>query len=85
MQKKNIVQRVCKELEINQTKLGKRLGVSQSSISDWNNGKIPKMAQLALELLIENKQQKEKLQKVAEFYEIIREINQNETNLLEIR
>ena len=73
----NIVQKVCKELNINQTRLGKRLGVSQSSISDWNNGRIPKMAQLALELLIENKQQKEKLQKVAEFYEIMREINQN--------
>lgn len=55
----NIVKRVCKELNVNQRELGEILDVPVGTISRWaSTDDIPKMAKLALELLLENEQYK---------------------------
>ena len=74
MEEKNIVKKVCEELEINQSELSQLLGVSTSSISEWNKGKIPKMAQLALRLMLENREQQNQLQSIKELFNVIQEI-----------
>ena len=70
----NIVQEVCKELNINQSELAKKLKVSRSTITDWNKGNIPKMTQYALELLKENIQLKTQLKTVKDFYDTMGKI-----------
>lgn len=62
--KENIVKKVCKELNITQTELGRQLDVPASTINTWASGKIPKMAEVALTLMLENKQQKEILEAI---------------------
>jgi transcriptional regulator with XRE-family HTH domain len=55
----NIVKKVCKELNVNQRELGEMLDVPAGTISRWaSTDDIPKMAKLALELLLENDQYK---------------------------
>ncbi|EPZ6285014.1 helix-turn-helix domain-containing protein [Campylobacter coli] len=63
-EKENIVKRVCKELNITQAELGRQLDVPASTINTWASGKIPKMAEVALTLMLENKQQKEILEAI---------------------
>ncbi len=70
----NIVQKVCKELNINQTELAKRLDVGTSTVSEWKKGNIPKMAELALKLILENRQQKKQIQKIKEFSSFLQKI-----------
>lgn len=55
----NIVKKVCAEFGITQAELGRQLDVPASTIGTWASGKIPKMAEVALTLMIENKEQKE--------------------------
>ncbi|ELI5900238.1 helix-turn-helix domain-containing protein [Campylobacter jejuni] len=62
--KENIVKKVCKELNITQAELGRQLDVPASTINTWASGKIPKMAEVALTLMLENKQQKEILEAI---------------------
>ena len=57
----NIVKKTCKELGITQKELAERLEVPQSTVSGWAKGDIPKMTELALKLMIENIELKEKL------------------------
>ncbi len=70
----NIVQEVCKELNINQSELAKKLKVSRSTITDWNKGNITKMTQYALELLKENIQLKTQLKTIKDFYDTMGKI-----------
>ena len=70
----NIVKRTCKELGITQKELAERLGVSPASISDWGKGNIPKMTQLALELLMKNKDLEEKLNIFKQAHKIASEL-----------
>jgi len=70
----NIVKKTCKELGITQKELAERLGVSPASISDWAKGNIPKMTQLALELLIKNKNLEYKLNIFKEAHKIASEL-----------
>ena len=67
----NIVKKTCAELGITQKELAEMLDVSQSAISLWQKGEIPKMANLALTLMLENKECKEKLSKIKEAKNII--------------
>ncbi|MFY9141577.1 DUF6166 domain-containing protein [Sulfuricurvum sp.] len=67
----NIVKRVCKELGITQKELGDMLDVQQSTLSGWATNKIPKMAQLALELLLENKSLKSDIEIIKKAHEIL--------------
>ena len=54
-EEQNIVKKVCKELNITQAELARQLEVSPATISDWAKGNIPKMAEMALLLILENK------------------------------
>ena len=56
----NIVQKVCKELNINQAELSRMIGVSPSKISEYNSGKrkTPKVVNIALGLILENRELK---------------------------
>lgn len=70
----NIVKKVCKEFNISQAELSRQLDVSSATISDWAKGNIPKMAQMALELMLENKELKSHLENVKNFYNTLQKI-----------
>lgn len=70
----SIVKDTCAELGITQKELADKLEVSPASISDWAKGNIPKMTELALKLLIENKELKHKLQIFKEAHKIASEL-----------
>ena len=58
----NIVKKVCKELGITQKELAEMLDIPAGTISRWaSTDEIPKTARIALELLLENKKLKEKV------------------------
>jgi transcriptional regulator with XRE-family HTH domain len=67
----NIVKRACKELGITQKELAEMLDVPQQTVSRWSNDEIPKMAQLALELLLENKSLKSDMEILKKAHEIL--------------
>ncbi len=70
----NIVKQTCKELGITQKELAERLEVPQSTVSGWAKNDIPKMTQLALELLIKNKNLEYKLSIFKEAHKIASEL-----------
>jgi len=56
----NIVKRVCKELGITQKELAERIGAAEATVRNWSAGKeVPKWALKSMELLLENKKNKE--------------------------
>ncbi len=61
----NIVKLTCKELGITQKELADKFGISTSAISQWG-ADIPKTAQIALELMIENYRLKKDLKTLVE-------------------
>ena len=68
----NLVKQVCKEYGITQTELAKKLDVPRGTIGRWtSDGKIPRGMSIALTLMIENKELKEKLLAVKNFKEIL--------------
>ena len=73
MQKKNIVQEVCEELNISHAELAKKLKIGRSSISEWKNGtrKIPNGTLLAMQLLIENNKLKKDLKVIEDFKKML--------------
>ena len=52
-EKENIVNKVCKDLNLNQKELAELIGVTTNTISGWKNGvrKIPKWGFRVLELV----------------------------------
>ncbi|WNL16272.1 helix-turn-helix transcriptional regulator [Arcobacter cryaerophilus gv. pseudocryaerophilus] len=74
LKEENIVKRVCKEFNITQAELSRKLDVSSATVSDWSKGNIPKMAELALILMLENKEIKEHLENVKNFYNTLQKI-----------
>ncbi|MBS4067813.1 MAG: helix-turn-helix transcriptional regulator [Sulfurimonas sp.] len=70
----NIVKSTCQELGITQKELAEQLDVPQSTVSGWAKGDIPKMTKLALELMLENKSLKHKLQIFKEAHKIASEL-----------
>ena len=59
----NLVKRVCKEYGITQIELAKELDIPKGTISRWVSTKnIPKTAELALKLMIKNKELEDKLE-----------------------
>lgn len=70
----NIVKKVCRELNVTQAELARQLEVSPATISDWAKGNIPKMAEMALSLILENKEIKQHLENVKNFYKTLQEI-----------
>ena len=74
MEKKeeSLVKRVCNEYKITQTELAKRLDIPRGTLGRWtSDGNIPRGMSIALNLMIENKELKEKLLAVKRFKEIL--------------
>lgn len=67
----NIVKLTCKELGMTQKELAEMLEVQPTAVSNWANGQIPKMAQLALELLLENRSLKADLALIKQAHAIL--------------
>jgi len=58
--KKNIIKNVCSELNITQRELSEKIGSAEATIRNWSAGKeVPKWALKSMDLLIENKKNKE--------------------------
>jgi len=71
----NLVKQVCQEYEITQTELAKRLDIPRGTIGRWtSDGNIPRGISIALNLMLENKELKDKLLAVKRFKEILDEI-----------
>ncbi|MFV0481284.1 MAG: helix-turn-helix domain-containing protein [Campylobacteraceae bacterium] len=70
-EKENIVKLTCKELGITQKELGEILDIPQPTIARWQSGDIPKMAQRALELLLETRELKTKLNEIRKIKDLI--------------
>jgi DNA-binding XRE family transcriptional regulator len=71
----NLVKKVCKEYNITQAELSKMLDIPKGTIGRWNStNKIPKTAELALKLMIENKQLKDELKGIQNFKRVLKEL-----------
>jgi transcriptional regulator with XRE-family HTH domain len=56
----NLVKKTCRELGITQKELAERIGVPQGTLNRWaSTEELPKMTNLALTLMLENKQLKD--------------------------
>ncbi len=74
-EEENLVKKVCKEYGITQTELAKKLDIPRGTLGRWtSNGNIPRGMSIALNLMIENKELKEKLLTVKRFKEILDKI-----------
>jgi plasmid maintenance system antidote protein VapI len=61
--RENLVKQVCKEYEITQTELAEKLDIPRGTISRWvSTNNIPKTADLALNLMIKNKELENQLE-----------------------
>ena len=70
--KENLVKKVCKELGVTQKELSEMFGLTTSAISQWNE-EVPKVAQIALELMIENYRLKNDLNTIVKAHKILDE------------
>ena len=58
----HLVKRVCKEYNITQIELAEKLDIPRGTISRWvSTENMPKTAELALELMLKNKELENKL------------------------
>jgi DNA-binding XRE family transcriptional regulator len=72
----NLIKKVCKEYEITQTELAKRLEIPRGTIGRWvSNGNIPRGVTIALNLMLENKELKDKLLALKLFKEAIKALD----------
>ena len=70
----NIVKKVCKEFNITQKELAEMLDVLPTNISNWANGQIPRMAQVALEQMLEIKTLNNKLETLKAFKNLLNDL-----------
>ena len=69
----NQIKKACKILNITQKELAERIGITPSAISQWGN-EIPKTAQVALELMIENDMLKKDLKAIIKGHEVLNKL-----------
>ena len=75
MSNENIVKKVCKELGITQKELAEMLDIPAGTISRWaSTEEIPKTAKIALELLLENKKLKEKVEILRQLKQVLEDL-----------
>ena len=70
----NIVKKVCKEFNITQKELAEILDVLPTNISNWANGQINRMAQVALEQMLEIKTLNNKLETLKAFKNLLNDL-----------
>lgn len=74
-EEQNIVKRVCLELGITQKELAEELGSHLTTVQKWaSSDDIPKMATKSLELLLENKKLKSKVEKIETVLKLLDEL-----------
>lgn len=59
------IKAICAELSITQNELAEKLGIHYTTFSKWKNA-IPKNAEITLDLLLENHRLKNKLAKISD-------------------
>ena len=76
MSDKNIVKKVCAELEITQKELAVKLGVHITAVQKWvaNAQNLPLQTQKTLELVLENHKIKQKTEKIDQILRLIDEL-----------
>ncbi|ALF45094.1 MULTISPECIES: helix-turn-helix domain-containing protein [Campylobacter] len=76
MAEKNIVKRVCAELGITQKELAQRLGIHITAVQKWvaNADNLPEHTIKTLDLLLENHELKNKVEKINTLLQIISEL-----------
>lgn len=76
MSDKNIVKKVCAELEITQKELAVKLGVHITAVQKWvaNAQNLPLQTQKTLELVLENHKLKQKTEKIDQILQLIDEL-----------
>lgn len=74
MNDENIIKRTCKELNITQRELAERMEIPESTIARWKGGDLPRLADLYLNTLLENKKQKEILDAIKKARDFIERI-----------
>jgi len=68
----NIVKKTCKELGITQKELAELMGVNDGTPAQWSSkGDIPDMARNFMKVLVENNNNKSKLNKVTNALKIL--------------
>jgi len=77
MEEKNIVKKVCEEMNISQSDLARQLDVTTSAIAQWSSKEVPKMARKTLEYMLKSYKQEQQLNAVREFYKVLHEIEKN--------
>jgi len=70
----NIVNKVCERLQITQRELAKQIDIPESTIARWKSGDLPRLADLYLNLLLENKNLKDQILKLKSFKTLLDEI-----------
>jgi DNA-binding transcriptional regulator YiaG len=71
----NLIRKVCKEYQITQTELSKRLEVPRGTLGRWvSEDNIPRGFEIALKLMLENKKLRKQLKALELFKEAIREM-----------
>ena len=70
----NLVKRVCKEYNLTVNELSEKLEIPKGTVGRWSSSqKIPKTAEIALSLMLENKKLKDKLTNVNIFKESLKD------------
>jgi DNA-binding transcriptional regulator YiaG len=68
----NLVKQVCREYEITQTELAEKLDIPKGTISRWvSTKKIPRTAELALNLMLKNRELENQLKSFKIFREAL--------------
>jgi len=71
----NLVKQVCKEYGITQTELAKKLDIPRGTMGRWSSDEnIPRGMSIALSLMLENKELKDKLLAIKLFKEVLDKI-----------
>ena len=71
--KENIVKRACKELGVTQKELAEMMGTHLNTVQKWATGEIPLSSQIYINVLLENKNLKERLKKFQMAFDLIDE------------
>ncbi len=75
MEEENLVKKTCRELGITQKELARQMGVSDSTVRHWNsNNEFPNIAKNFMKLILENRELKNRFQKVENFLLLIDEV-----------
>ena len=73
--KENLVKKVCKEYNLSQIELSNKLDIPRGTLSRWvSTQEIPKMAKLALNLMLKNKKLENKLENFKNFKNALNEL-----------